>query len=111
MRCYAFPGAVAPDESVSKSEAANKSSAFIGPTVIGSATCGDGRVAIDVYSKVLYGRGSCMELGIIHSSHVLTLIEWRIPCTRECVIIGQNFIQSPYVPLYPRLRHLAFKLE
>ena len=107
MPSYTFPSTVIPDEGIGKPEAADEPSALFRPTLISSATCHDGCIAIDTYPQIINDRRCGPEFGISNSGQLLAFADQSITCAGECVVIGQNLLKSLGIPLDPSLRHLA----
>ena len=94
MRSYTFPSAATSDEGIGKSEAADEPSALFRPTLISSATCHNGCIAINTYPEISNDRRCGPKFWIIESGHVLAFADQSITCAGECVVIGQNLLKS-----------------
>ena len=85
----------------------NELSAFFRPTPVDSPACNNGRIAIDAYPEIINDRRRGPDSWIINPGYPLLFIDQNITCPSECVIAGQNSVESLGVPLHPSLRNIV----
>jgi len=85
-----------------ESEAVNELSAFFRPAPVDSPACNNGCIAIDAYPEIINDSRRGPDSWIINPGYPLLFIDQNITCPSECVIAGQNSVESLGVPLQPK---------
>jgi hypothetical protein len=85
----------------------NELSAFFRPTPVDSPACNNGCIAIDAYPEIINDRRRGPDSWMINPGYPLLFIDQNITCPSECVIAGQNSVESWYLRFKLSYRDLA----